>query len=160
MEKRLITLKLVLDSIDVEPNISTIDDRKKIQKAVYLSQLTGVDLGYRFGWYLMGPYCPSLTSDYYALKESIESKDDEHKKFELKKSIKIPLEKIKPLFEVPKNVDLSVESWLELIASYHFLRSISDLSVEETKKTLKEKKSELFPYIKEAEKALKKHSLI
>ena len=75
MENKLIALKVLLDQLGVPDSIETIDDRKRVQKAVYLGQLSGVDLGYRFGWYVFGPYSPALTKDYYSLAEAIASGD-------------------------------------------------------------------------------------
>ena len=63
MEPRLIALRLYLDQLGVSSDIETVSDRKRVQKAVYLGQLSGVDFGYRFGWYLMGPYSTTLTED-------------------------------------------------------------------------------------------------
>lgn len=37
--------------------------RLTLQKTVCLLQAFGVDLGYRFGWYLHGPYCKALFRD-------------------------------------------------------------------------------------------------
>ena len=37
--------------------------RLTLQKTVCLLQAFGVDLGYRFGWYLHGPYCKALFKD-------------------------------------------------------------------------------------------------
>ena len=56
MDAKLITLRLFLDALGQSVDIETVDDRKRVQKAVYLGQLSGVDLGYRFSWYVMGPY--------------------------------------------------------------------------------------------------------
>src|SRR3712207_9330456 len=50
--------------------------RKRVQKAVYIGQLTGVDLGYRFSWYVKGPYSTALTRDYYDLAEDVNSGED------------------------------------------------------------------------------------
>ena len=67
MEMKLVLLKLFLDKLGISSEIDTFEKRKTIQKAVYLGQLTDVDLSYRFGWYLKGPYSPSLAEDYYPL---------------------------------------------------------------------------------------------
>lgn len=48
-------------------DMSTFEGRLKLQKTVYLLQSFGIDLGYRFGWYLRGPYCPDLTKDGFSL---------------------------------------------------------------------------------------------
>lgn len=88
MDARLITLKLFLDELGIPDEIETIDDRKRVQKAVYLAQLTGVDLSYRFGWYLMGPYSPTLTKDYYSLAEAVASGDKDYESKQLQDVIK------------------------------------------------------------------------
>lgn len=43
--------------------MDSFSERLKYQKMVYLMQLFGIDLGYRFEWYLRGPYCTELTAD-------------------------------------------------------------------------------------------------
>jgi uncharacterized protein YwgA len=158
MEPRLIALKLFLDFLEIPTDIETVDDRKKVQKAIYLGQLTGVDLGYRFGWYLMGPYSTSLTKDYYALAESLVS-DKEYEKKSLKRAIADKLSNIKPLFIKPPNVpdDISQEDWLELIASYHYLKVIQKYDEKDTKTILQKEKPKLFPYIRIVKNELDKY---
>jgi hypothetical protein len=34
---------------------------------MFMLTMAGVDLGYRYSWYLRGPYCPALTFDAFAL---------------------------------------------------------------------------------------------
>lgn len=70
MDQRSAALKLVLDHLGTN-DISTVDDRMEVQKAVYLAQKAGVSLGYSYGWYVRGPYSPSLTRDYYDLVDDI-----------------------------------------------------------------------------------------
>lgn len=154
METNLIALKLLLGTLNISPTIDTVDDRKRIQKTVYLAQLTGLDLGYRFGWYLRGPYCPSLTRDYYALADalSVDPSDTESKQFSTE--VTSMIKKVEPLFDVPKGIGLAQEDWLELVASLHFLRKISGYDEEKTIATLQEKKSQLAPYALQAKTAL------
>ena len=64
MNKGRILLKLVLDNIGLgNLELDTFLKRLRLQKKIYLLQLTGLDSGYRYNWYLRGPYCPSLTED-------------------------------------------------------------------------------------------------
>ena len=60
MDTSLIVLQLVLSELGVEPTIENLDDRIRLQKAMYLSQEAGVRLGYRFSWYVRGPYSQAL----------------------------------------------------------------------------------------------------
>lgn len=49
----LIVLDLFLQALGIdirEVDLSNPEERKRIQRTVYLAQLTGVDLGYRFQW--------------------------------------------------------------------------------------------------------------
>ena len=68
MNTRLIVLELVLRELGMEPVIDSLQDRIRLQKAIYLSQEAGVPLGYRFGWYVRGPYSKGLARDYYYLR--------------------------------------------------------------------------------------------
>ena len=70
MKKAQINLKLFLDALEISSEISTLEDRKRVQKAVYIGQEAGVDLGYSYGWYLLGPYSPELTQNYFTLAQS------------------------------------------------------------------------------------------
>ncbi|MBD3397534.1 hypothetical protein GF413_00420 [Candidatus Micrarchaeota archaeon] len=154
MDRGQIALKLFLDELGIDFDIKTIDDRKRVQKAVYLGQLSGVDLGYRFGWYIRGPYSTSLTNDYFPLAESLASEDNGWEGKTLKKSVKEKLARIKPLMEPPHGVSLRQEDWLELVASLDYLRRVSRLDDEEARKILKKEKSHVFEYVEEAKQAL------
>lgn len=63
MDGRLVVLKRVVEALDEDCNIASFDDRKRLQKAIYLAQIAGIDLGYRYGWYIKGPYSTDLTRD-------------------------------------------------------------------------------------------------
>lgn len=154
MDKGQIALKLFLDELRVPFEIRTFDDRKRVQKAVYLGQLSGVDLGYRFGWYIRGPYSTSLTRDYFGLAEALASEDKESEGLHLKQAVKDRLAKIGPLMNPPEEIDLNTEDWLELVASLHFLRRVSKLEENEAFEVLQKEKSHLFPYVHRAKQTL------
>lgn len=44
-------------------SMDDFEGRLALQKTIRLLQAFGVDLGYRFGWYLHGPYCKALFKD-------------------------------------------------------------------------------------------------
>ena len=160
MDSRLLALKLFLSELGIPREIETLDDRKKVQKAIYLGQRAGVDLGYRFGWYLMGPYSPALTRDYYALSEALELGEGAEEGKVLHRSIRDRLGRIRPILCVPEDTNLEQSDWLELLASYHFLRSVRRLSDDEAVQLLKEQKPKLVGNAGNAARELARAGLI
>jgi hypothetical protein len=160
MDSHLVALKLVLDELDVPANILTVDDRKQLQKAVYLGQVAGVDLGYRFGWYLLGPYSPALTKDYYRLAEAIESGDESYQTQELQKPVRERLHRTLPLLAVPDTFPLGQEDWLELAASLHYLRKVSRYDAGKALEVIRAQKPQLAPFASQAEERLQQVGLL
>lgn len=156
MEKKLVLLKLVLDELKVGSSIDSMGNRKGIQKAIYLAQLAGLDMGYRFGWYIKGPYSPGLTKDYYELAHEIATGEDEYKGLELTESVKQRVHRIDPLLKQPSDVDLPKEDWLELVASVHYLMKLRGLEKSEALKTITNEKKNLSPYFENGYSALHK----
>lgn len=161
MDTRLTVLKLFLEKLGISDAIDTVDDRKRVQKAVYLGQfLSRVDLGYRFGWYIMGPYSPDLTRDYYSLAEAIASGDREFEGMELVEPVRASLEQVLPILKKPQDFGGPIEDWLEIVASYHYLRRVSVMDDSEAKDTLNKKKPLLAPFAKLAEDTLREHGML
>jgi hypothetical protein len=156
MEPRLAALKLFLDGLEVPATIDTIDDRKRVQKAVYLGQtLSGADLGYRFGWYLMGPYSPALTRDYYALADALASQRGDMKDLRLLEGYRRRLERVRTFLKPPEGIDVPQEDWLELLASLHFLEKVSGMEAEAAARKINEDKANLAPHIPQAQQILR-----
>ena len=143
MDGSLVVLKLFLDELGIDTKIESLNDRKRVQKAVYLGQLSGIDLGYRFGWYLLGPYSTSLARDYYELADEIDLGESPPAGRQLKGPIKERLAKIVPILEPPEGFDESPEDWLELLASYQYLRRIQKLNEKKTLEKLASSKPHL-----------------
>lgn len=161
MDPKLTILKLFLETLGTNTKIDKFDDRKRVQKTTYLGQLTGVDLGYRFGWYLYGPYSPELTRDYYSLASA--TNDSALEQWTLNDNVKCRLQQLASIMEPPVNLQsvLTVEDWLELLASYHYLRSISRLAHEAVDKEFQNaRKQRLIPYLSDARAALVSASLL
>ncbi|MHC4539288.1 MAG: hypothetical protein ACYTEK_11475 [Planctomycetota bacterium] len=126
MAKQRILLKLVLDEIGLgDLPLETFPERLNLQKKVYLLQLTGMDLGYRYNWYLRGPYCPSLTQDAFALKDELAWGGDEYGEYSLRHDAVQKLKKAEAIWMVPTNVAVDPEIWVELLASLHYLKHIA-----------------------------------
>lgn len=151
---KLVALKLFLSSLGIDDDISTVDDRKRVQKAVYLGQVAGADLGYRFSWYLMGPYSTTLTDDYYCMDAKKTDVEQLAQGKGLHPSYAAVLEQIRPILQKPLAFPLADEKWLELLASYHYLRKVSQLDHDGAVQTLRLKKPDLADYAVEARAAI------
>ena len=105
--------------IGLESTLTSFDNRLKIQKASYIMQnIFDVDLGFKFNWYIHGPYCPDLS------KVMFENVKGEPLKVETKNKIK---QKIIQLKQFIKSENLT-RNYLELIASLHYIMNIQKKS--------------------------------
>jgi uncharacterized protein YwgA len=129
MGPSLVVLKLLLDEIGQGLDLSRFEERLKLQKRLYLLQLANLDLGYRFGWYLRGPYCRELTRDAFALKEHLDSSGAGQAAMQGKELAPHVKEKVGMAVKIWKPVpeNASEAQWLELLASLHYLRHIAYL---------------------------------
>ncbi|MFB0523988.1 MAG: hypothetical protein ACETVZ_00480 [Phycisphaerae bacterium] len=121
MDRKQIALKLTVEGLKLPFKIDTFEDRLILQKAVYLAQAIGVNLGYYYQWYLHGPYCPSLTRDEYAVAGELAWDFDESKGWTLDKTSQSLLENLEGL--VAQGEQKNRGRKLELLASIHFLLS-------------------------------------
>jgi uncharacterized protein YwgA len=153
----LISLKLVLDHLGVPATPSTLAERKRLQKAIYLAQAAGAELGYRFSWYLMGPYSSVLTRDYFTLGPEI---DQQAAQYRLTEQVKGALAKVTPLLEAPQGTHLSQADWLELVASQLFLQKDSRYDKTTAYERLAQTKPRLRPHADQAQEALAAAELI
>lgn len=152
MDNRAIALKLILDHLGTN-SIATVDQRMEVQKAVYLAQTLGVNLGYSYGWYVKGPYSPTLTRDYYNLA------DDVPAGMMLNGSALQKLATVRDLMN--SQVDgLDRPKKLELLASLHYLISKSKMSESTAKKHLSTVKPHLEHCAARGIQLLKDHNLL
>ena len=49
-------------------SMKSFEKRLLFQKTVYFLQVFGIDLGYKYNWYIAGPYSSSLASDGFKLE--------------------------------------------------------------------------------------------
>ena len=130
MDRQQIGIKLTTDSLELPFQIGAFEDRLIMQKAVYLAQAAGVNLGYYYHWYLHGPYSPSLTRDEFAIAMDISAGLDESKSWRLDDESSKQLEKMRDIFAEPKRSELARK--LELWASVHFLVDRKQVSKVDT----------------------------
>lgn len=133
----------------------SFDARLIFQKTIYLLQAFGLYLGYKFSWYIRGPYSPDLAREGFTLLKEYETSPDV--KFENPNSEKKFCKFNEFLHDRKCDPD-----WLETLASIHFLANIyPKKGKEEIFKTVMRKQ----PYItmKQCEEAwnyLKEYGLI
>lgn len=137
MDINQVALKLVLDGIGEDSSIASVDDRLRLQKAIYLSQAAGINLGYHYSWYVKGPYSPGLTQDYYKLSEALAADDKTHEGMVLNASLMGNLARVRQILNTPEGVNTSKPSWYEALASIHFLIATSGYTVDKSREHLK-----------------------
>lgn len=91
-------------------SVDTFSDRKRLQKAIYLLQEFGLDLGYKFRWYLHGPYSDDLADDAFRVSMFSEIREQEPTNSNLIEALRTFL-----------GSDIASPDTLELLASLHFL---------------------------------------
>ena len=127
-------LHLLPDMTRFQSDFST---RLVLQKVVYLVQEAGLPLGYGFGWYVRGPYSPSLARDGYELSTLKSIKEP---------AVEVDAKTAKRIRALFKNISLksaSAPDQLVLLASLHFIAKHAYPRVKnlkEAKETLKRSK--------------------
>jgi len=114
MDRRQIVLKLTLDALGLDLKLESFNDRLIIQKAIYLAQVAGIQLGYRFSWYIHGPYSAALTRDAF----TIASEEDESRGWSLDDRSAARLRTLRDL--IPREAPARRARALECLASVHY----------------------------------------
>lgn len=107
-------IQSVFKELGVEPKLDTLNDRIKIQKLVYLSEISGIDLGFSFRWYIHGPYSPELTRVLFGKETGTSSNLSNY-------DFRKELDGLKSII----GDAIQSSSSLELIASLHYVLSIA-----------------------------------
>jgi hypothetical protein len=119
MNRQQIALALALAEAGVPIKVGQFVERLVIQKSVCVLQFAGVNLGYRFHWYLHGPYSTDLTSDAFWLAGLKQDVKDELKGWRLDGASRVRIAGLKDLFTVAPLAQLAKR--LELLASVLFI---------------------------------------
>ena len=114
MDRQQIGLKLALDALRYDLDLSDFERRLALQKIVYLVQAAGVGLGYSFGWHLGGPYSPELLRDAFAVLAGLAGNADEMEGWGLDTASLERLVRLRDLFE-------GLAGRQDLLACVHFL---------------------------------------
>ena len=122
--ERAIRLGIILKRIG-NLNISTFKGRLVLQKTIYLLQSFGFYFGYKFSWYIHGPYSPDLTRDAFRL-QPIYAEVPEVKFSDPK--IEKCLNEFKRFIGGKEND----ADWLEQLACAHFLKALNPKADRDT----------------------------
>lgn len=160
MENKEIALKLTLDAIGESTNIATVNNRMRLQKAIYLSQQIGIPLGYTYSWYFKGPYSPSLTQDYYNLNSALAAKDEDTKDLALSPEVLKKAQETRRLLQKPPTVRAEIYEWYEALCSLHYLMKFSKKSFKQAKEFMSEQKPHLDEIVDDAYAKLKDFKLV
>lgn len=92
-----------------------------IRRRIFLTRLTGLGLGFQFGWYVHGPRNRELTADAFSLKGRMELDDDESKGRRLSMTAAELAARDKGI-RANRPPSVLGNDGLELLASWHYLR--------------------------------------
>jgi len=130
---RLLTLRGTLKRIG-NFDSSTFEGRLIFQKTVYFLQVFKFDFGYKFNWYVYGPYSKELADDGFSITDTNSSKEIKFVNDDFEKRFSVLLAFLGSRKNDPK--------WLELLASIDFLtrsypnkNKVDILNIIKTKQT-------------------------
>lgn len=123
--QRLI-LHLLLRHLNIRCDRLSFESIIYFEKIVYLCQVAGADFGYQFYWsFLIGPRSNKLHDNINMMDIIDHSLLDDVLLHPHHTNI---IDKIKPLFYPPKNISISNEKWMYLLACYVYLRHLGYLN--------------------------------
>jgi uncharacterized protein YwgA len=130
MEGRIFRLKAVAEYLLGGIKMDIFGERLMLQKMIYFAKFCSVDLGYRFSWYIHGPYSPGLTESAFNYMDSKEYYDRRGSRVKLSDSGEDKLKRVKELLKERDNSlpSWSDAAWLELLASVHYLSKFASIS--------------------------------
>lgn len=158
MERQTIDLGFILRHFpNFEFSMDGFDDRLRLQKFIYLLQTFNIYLGYEFSWYIRGPYCSTLSTHGFALREIYDRIPARKVRFE-SLSVQKRFERFQKFIK-GRESDIK---FLEVAASLHLLSVTEGLDGDNTVKELIDRKPGLFTpkECADAQEELKKWGLL
>lgn len=143
-DKRIRTLCKILKMLNIfHINIEDFNERLRYQKLVYLLQVSGVPMGFRFNWYVRGPYSPGLADSLYIISKN-QGLLEETAQINFRNQ-EIINQKIQKLTGVlAENIDNP--EYLEIIGSLSYIRN-NDPMLDKSEESLMKRLIELKPFI-------------
>jgi hypothetical protein len=158
MDTKQLVLKRTLETIKEKISVDDLNDRLRLQKAIYLIQAAGADLGYRYSWYLKGPYSTALTQDYFAVAEQLKSPHIDERK--LGQAFADKVIAAAKVLKKPPTITLETHFWYELIASIHFVMKEEKVKESDVFAIIQKRKAHLADFVVTGIQHLRKHKLI
>jgi len=142
----------------------TFNDRLILQKTVYLLQSAGIHIGYRFRWYLRGPYSPDMTAGAFGIVNEGEYGQKELQGWKLDDESKKRAVVLRPLLHQAGEAKSATVRRLELLASVLFLVKTGQAKTSDpsgTSSILRKNDKHYNPdEVKDASKQLKAYGLL
>lgn len=139
MDRQQILLAKTLEAAGIPLKVDTFDQRLILQKAVYLLQAAALHLGYRYRWYLRGPYCTEVAGDAFGIIREGRAAKDELATWGFDNVSAEKARKLKSLLDRDGESEVDKARRLELLASVLFLvktRQTSPDDINQTNKIL------------------------
>lgn len=87
-------LARILHELDIPLDMSSFETRHNKQKLFSILESMDVNLGYRFNWYIHGPYSPRLAKDLYEIHRNRHEIGDQVDEFPLDEEIETTVDRI------------------------------------------------------------------
>jgi uncharacterized protein YwgA len=146
MEKREKTLGKIFQMLkfsSIEPD--TFHNRLIYQKIIYLLQFSGVSLGFRFNWYIRGPYSSDLANAIYNIQaDRTLFFESARIKFKNQEQVEQKIDKF--LTILGENIENP--EFLEILASIAYIKE-NDPAYRNVDENLKKRLLRLKPFIKD-----------
>lgn len=152
LNPKAVWVSVILRELNVPISVSSKSDRIAMQKAIYLAQTQGADLGYRFSWYINGPYSIPLADTYYLIDEKRAFYDG----FYADDDFKSQLAPVKKLID-SKPPHANLAQWLEAVGSLDFMIRVMARPMEESIERCKLNKPDLAALFDSAKQSLIDH---
>lgn len=138
--------KLVAVLNEIGFNLDTLENRKILQKKIYLLQYLGLTMDYGFSFYAYGPYSPSLTKDVFDFQSNLDTAPEvvKYEYEDLTDTDRSTIQELNKIIEQISSEDLS--KMLELISSILFLSRLPYL--EQDMERIETKLREMKPTFK------------
>lgn len=123
MDFEEINLKLYLDYMGIQHDNYSLENRIRVQKAVFIGQCAGIEMLFHYEWGNHGPCSRDLIPVHYRFNRHYNNNERDYEKYSLKSTVSNRISEFKSILIPPKDFEGKDYEWMELIASILFLMS-------------------------------------